>query len=86
MSSGGEPVEGWGYPPAAFVAHYFGPDRRSLCGRWRYAGALGRTAVTKCRRCERLAARRAGEAAGEKRDDAGRGGGEPAGRGRSGPR
>ena len=32
--------EGWAYPSTTGAPHFFGTDRRSLCGRWAFFGTL----------------------------------------------
>lgn len=39
MPKSGSRTEGWGSVVNAAAAHYFGPDGRSLCGRWAAWGA-----------------------------------------------
>lgn len=58
-----QPKEGWGMPLNSRVAHFFGADKRSLCGRWAYMGELSAfEGPHPCIACERSLAKRTARA------------------------
>ncbi len=55
MSTEPRPVEGWAFPHGCKDAHFFQANATSLCGKWRWLGAIdgGAGASKDCPLCRR---------------------------------